>query len=377
MYISRTIEPKINDWMFRGKIIVIYGARQTGKSTLVKKIIADFPNDAKYFNGDESATKKLFEGAGDAAILQKIFGAHKIVVIDEAQRIEDVGLKLKIIADNFPKQQFIVTGSSSFDLANKISEPLTGRTVQFQLYPFSLKELSFVWSPPEIDSNLENLLIYGSYPAVINATSLEEKSLILKQLVAEYLYKDILSFDKIRKSETIKKFTEAVSLQTGNEVSYHELASLLQINKETAMRYLDILEQGFILYRLGSYSRNLRSEIDRSRKIYLMDTGVRNVLINNLNPLALRNDVGPLWENFIISEFKKSQFWAATSDPLYFWRTYQQQEIDLIKDAGGKLSALEIKWGKPRKAPPRSFTEAYPDSSWQSITRENYLSVLG
>lgn len=376
MYIPRTIEPEIKKWLFKGKIIVIYGARQTGKSTLVKKILQDYPDESTYLNGDENRTKKLFEAAGDAVTLKEIVSKGKIIVIDEAQKIENIGLKLKILVDNFPNQQIIATGSSSFDLANKISEPLTGRNIQFWLYPFSLKELSQIWSKTEISMRLENLLLYGTYPAVINAVSLEEKELLLKQIVNEYLYRDVLSLSKIRKRETLKNFTEAISLQIGNEVSYNELANLLQISKETAMSYLDIMEQGFTLFRLTSFSRNLRSEINRSRKVFFFDTGVRNALINNLNPLSLRNDLGGLWENFIISEIKKNQFWAVNTAPLYFWRTYQQEEIDLVKDEGGKLLAYEIKWQKPKKRPPKNWLKAYPNSSWETITKDNFLDFF-
>lgn len=376
MYIPRSIEPKINNWLFKKKIIIIYGARQTGKSTLVKRIMANYQSESKYFNGDEQATKKLFENAADLSTLKNIIGRSKLVIIDEAQKIENIGLKLKILVDNFPKQQIIATGSSSFDLASKISEPLTGRTVQFMLYPLSIAELAGIWDPLELKLQLENLMIYGFYPAIVTAPSLEEKTILLKQLVSDYLYKDILSFDRVRKSEIIKKFTEAVSLQTGNEVSYNELANLLQINKQTVMSYLDILEQGFILFRLTSFSRNLRSEIDKSRKIYLFDTGVRNVLINNLNPLSLRTDTGALWENFVVSEFKKRQFWQANTNPLYFWRTYQQQEIDLLEDKAGKLSAYEIRWQKTKRKPPKVWEENYPESTWQSITKDNFLEIF-
>lgn len=376
MYIPRSIELKIKNWLFKGKIIIIYGARQTGKSTIVKRLLAEYPQESKYFSADETATKKVFEQAGDASTLSSIIGKHKIVAIDEAQKIENIGLKLKIIADNFPDQQIVATGSSSFDLANKISEPLTGRSVQFWLYPLSLQELAGVWDRAEIDLQLENLLVYGCYPAVVTAKSIEDKAVILKQLTTEYLYQDILSFDRIRKSEVIKRFTEAISLQTGNEVSYNELANLLQIGKQTAVSYLDILEQGFILFRLTSFARNLRQEINRSRKVYFFDTGIRNVLINNLNPLTLRNDIGALWENFVVSEFKKGQYWMGTTAPLYFWRTYQQQEIDLLTERGGKISAFEIKWKKGRRNPPKNWREAYPGSSWETITRDNYLDKV-
>lgn len=376
MYIPRTIEPKIKEWLFKDKIIVIYGARQTGKSTIVKRIIADYAKDYTVFNGDETETRRKFSQAGDVSTLGTLIGKNKLIVIDEAQKIEDIGLKLKILIDAFPHQQIIATGSSSFDLANKIAEPLTGRTVQFTLYPLSLLELSQVWEPGEIDLQMENLLLYGSYPSVVTAPSLEAKTLLLKQLVSDYLYKDVLSFDRVKKSEVLRKFTEAIALQIGNEVSYNELSNLLQIGKETVVTYLDILEQGFLVFRLTSFSRNLRQEINRSRKIYPMDTGIRNALINNLNPLTIRTDVGALWENFIVSEFKKQQYWAANTAPLYFWRTYSQEEIDLVKDEGGKLFAFEIKWQKSKKRPPKNWLASYPTSQWQSITKDNFLDVL-
>jgi len=377
MYIPRLIEPKIRDWLFREKIIVIYGARQTGKSTIVNRILANYPKNSRYFNGDETETRRLFSEAGDRVTLKRIAGDAKIIVIDEAQKIEKIGLKLKILVDAYPQQQIIATGSSSFDLANKISEPLTGRTVQFSLYPLSVAELSRIWGETELKLQLPNLMIYGSYPAVVTASSLEEKAVILKQLVTDYLYRDVLSFDRVQKSEALRKLTEAISLQTGNEVSYNELSGLLQIGKQTAISYLDILEQGFIVFRLTSFSRNLRQEINRSRKVYLIDTGVRNALINNLNPLTLRTDIGALWENFVVAEFKKQQYWAANSSPLYFWRTYQQEEVDLVKDEGGKLYAYEIKWSKPKIRPPKNWLTAYPQSEWKHITRDNFMEVLG
>ncbi len=378
MYIPRSIEPKISEWLFKGKILVVYGARQTGKSTLVKRIINNYP-DSKYLNAEASEVKKLFQKAQDPSTLIQITGRankNKIVVLDEAQKIENIGIKLKLLIDTFPQIQIIATGSSSFDLASKISEPLTGRTVHFMLYPLSLSELARVYEQAEVNQQLENFLIYGLYPAVVTASSLEEKTILLKELVSDYLYKDVLSFDRVHKSEVLKEMTEAVALQTSTEASFNELANLLQVGKQTVVSYLDILEQSFVIFRLTSYSRNLRQEINRSRKIYLLDTGVRNALINNLNTLSLRTDTGALWENFVVSEFKKSQFWAANTNPLYFWRTYQQQEIDLIEDKDGMLHAYEIKWQKPKKHAPKNWLAAYPNSAWYSITKDNFLDFF-
>lgn len=375
-YIPRSVEPAIEKYLFKGRTIVIYGARQTGKTTLVKKILERHPLKTKYISCDNPDQRMELEHAETSSNLKQVIGDHQIIVIDEAQRVSDIGIKLKLLVDNFPDQQIIATGSSSFDLANKIIETLTGRTFEFHLTPFSLTELSAIWDKTEINRQLENLLIFGSYPAVINAPSLEEKAILVRHLADQYLYKDLLAFNRVRKTEFIKKFLEAVAIQTGSEVSYNELANLLTVSKQTAMSYLDILEQGFILFRLTSFSRNLRQEINRSRKIYFFDNGIRNALINNLNPLNLRADKGALWESFIVSEFKKQQFWAANTAPLYFWRTYDQAEIDLIKDEGGTLSAYEIKWQKPKTRPPKNFAKSYPDSTFQTITSENFLTQI-
>lgn len=376
MYIARSIEPIITKHLFKGKIIVIYGARQTGKTTVVKKILENSPADAKYYNCDESDIRASFENAQTSTNLKQIIGNTRLIVIDEAQRVSDIGLKLKLLADNFPDQQILATGSSSFDLANKIAEPLTGRTYEFQLFPFSLKELSSVWDKTEMTRQLENLLIYGSYPGVVSASSLEEKAVQLKQLTNQYLFKDILTFGRIRKTDFLEKFCAALALQTGNEVSTNELSSLLTVSKDTITSFLDILEQSFILFRLGSFSRNLRKELAKSKKVFFLDTGIRNILINNLNPLDLRLDKGALWENFVISEIKKRQFWAVSKFPLYFWRTYDRQEIDLIEDKNGKLIATEIKWQKSRKNPPKIWKSTYPNSSFSTITRESFLNHL-
>lgn len=376
LYIPRSVEPKIEKYIFKGKVVIIYGARQTGKTTLVKKILARHPLKTKYISCDNPDQRLELEQAETSSNLKQVIGNNKIIVFDEAQKVKDIGIKLKLLVDNFPEQQIIATGSSSFNLANRIKESLTGRTFEFYLHPLSIKELGAVWDKTEIYRQLENLLIYGSYPAVINAASLEEKATTVKLLADQYLYKDVLSFEKVRKSEFLKKFLEAIALQTGNEVSYNELSNLLSLNKQTIMSYLDILEQGFILFRLTSFSRNLRQEINRSRKIYLLDNGIRNALINNLNPVNLRADKGALWENFVVSEFKKQQFWPVTTAPLYFWRTYDQAEIDLVKDTGGKLAAFEIKWQKAKNRPPKNFVRAYPNSTFHSITSENFLDFL-
>lgn len=375
-YIPRSIEEDIKKWLFKGKIIIIYGARQTGKSTLVKRILDQFPNESKYFNGDEIDTKDLFEKYGDHATLKDVVGNYRLVVIDEAQKIKDIGLKLKILVDNFPEQQIIVTGSSSFELANRAAESLTGRNISLYLYPLSLKELSRIWDRRELNLRLESLLIYGTYPAVIKAPSFEEKEAVIRQIVSDYLYKDILALANIRKSELLRKLTEALSWQVSDEVSYSELARLLETTKETMMSYLEILEQGLVLYRLTTYGRNLRQELNRSQKVYFHDNGIRNVLINSFNGILLRSDRGAVWENFIMGEFKKRQYNILNTHPLHFWRTYDQQEIDLVEVVNGRLLATEIKWQKLKKSPPKAWTESYKDYSWNSINKDNYLDYL-
>lgn len=375
-YIPRSIEKEIEKWLFKGKVMIIYGARQTGKSTLVKRIIDKHPNDSKYFNGDETDTKDIFERFGDHTTLKEIIGDHRLIVIDEAQKINDIGLKLKILVDYFPQQQIIVTGSSSFELANRAAEPLTGRNMSFWLYPFSLKELSQIWDKQEIKRKLESLLIYGMYPAVVKASSLEQKEALIKQIVSDYLYKDVLALARVHKSELLRKLTEALSWQVGNEVSYSELARLLETTKETVMAYLDILEQGLIFYRLYSYRKNLRQELNRSQKVFFYDSGVRNALINSFSGILLRNDRGAIWENFVMGEIKKRQFDILNIHPLRFWRTYDQQEIDLVESYDGKIFATEIKWQKIRRNPPKAWTDAYKNSSWTSITKDNFLEIL-
>lgn len=373
MYIPRSIEPDIKKSLFKGKIIIIYGPRQAGKTTLVKKLISETKKSVGYFNCDEGDIRDLLNAAQTSSQLKEIIGNNDFVVFDEAQRIENAGLKLKLLIDNFPKQQIIATGSSSFELADKITEPLTGRNFQFILSPLSTSELLAVWGKIETSRQLENLILYGGYPAVINCAGLAAKIIQIKQLAGDNLYKDILKFFSLKGSETVRKLLEGLALQVGQEVSYEELGNLAGINKQTAVSYVEILEKTFIIFRLRPFSRNLRKEIDKMHKIFFYDTGVRNALINNFNPISLRGDRGQIWENFVISERRKRQYWAGNSLNNYFWRTYDQQEIDLIEEKNGKLFAFEIKWKKEKKSSPKIWQETYPNSEWQSVNRENFL----
>ncbi len=375
--LTRTIQKNIENKLFKGKIVIIYGARQTGKTTLVKQILKNHHHKKSvYLNCDEPDDRFALTNKTSTE-LKNFIGDNEIVVIDEAQRVENIGLTLKLLIDNYPNIQIIATGSSSFDLANKINEPLTERKYTFRLYPFSLPELTQKFSPREIDRLLENYLRFGLYPEIINNPSEAENN--LKELANSYLYKDVLQFLGIKKSDIIYKLLQAIALQNGNEVSYNELASILQIDKKTVYHYILILEQSFIIFRLNPFSRNLRTELRKLRKIYFYDIGVRNALINNFNPLNIRNDVGALWENFLISERIKFLKNNSSSVKNYFWRTHQQQEIDYLEEKNQKLSAFEFKWNpkKAKKQAPKPFREAYPNTPFKVITPENYQKFVG
>jgi len=377
-YIPRAIEGIIKKHLFKGKVIIIYGARQTGKTTLVKKILADYSKfSSKYINCDEEDFRRLLTEANTSTQLKQIIGESKLIVFDEAQRVANIGLKLKLLVDNFPNQQIIATGSSSFELAQNIIEPLTGRNLQFWLHPFSIKELRNVFDKVEIKRMLETFLIYGCYPAVVNVSSLEEKKILISSITQDYLFKDILKFRGIKAEETARKLLQALALQLGNEVSLNELANLVGVSKETIASYLEILEKAFIIFKLPPFSRNLRKEIGKLRKVYFYDLGIRNALINNQNPLSLRTDVGVLFENFVIAEKKKEENFVGNLKNLYFWRTYAKQEIDLVEEVGGRLYAYEIKWQKTKGKPPKAWRETYPTAFWQLVNHQNFLEVFG
>jgi predicted AAA+ superfamily ATPase len=307
--------------------------------------------------------------------LKNIIGSKKIVLIDEAQRVADIGITLKLIIDTIPNIQLVVTGSSAFDLRNNLNEPLTGRKFDYQLYPFATAELVNATSQLEEKRMLEHRLIYGMYPDVVNHPS--DAKMLLIELTNSYLFKDILTYKNIRRPDELVKLITALALQVGNEVSYNEFGKMASMDKETVERYLDLLEKAFVIFRLPAFSRNLRNELKKSRKIYFYDNGIRNALINNFQPLTLRNDAGALWENFIISERKKHNVYNGISANVYFWRTHAQQEIDYIEERDGRLYAYECKWNENRKVKiPASFAEAYPEHLFQIINPVNYLEFI-
>ncbi|HCE57905.1 MAG TPA: ATPase [Prolixibacteraceae bacterium] len=372
--IKREIEALILSKFFKGKTIILLGARQVGKSSLLKQIEASINQKVIWLNADNPEVRIILNQLnGNRA--KEIFPKGSIIFIDEAQRLENSGLTLKIIHDNCEEFQMIATGSSSFELSDKIKEAMTGRKWSYSLFPISYNELYNHSGAFETFRNLETRLIYGSYPEVINHPGNEKE--ILHELMTDYLYKDIFMLKDVRKPDAIENLLKALAFQVGNQVSYRELSQLVGIDKETIEKYIYLLEEAFIIFRLGSFSRNLRNELKHSRKIYFVDNGIRNALINRFSPTDLRDDTGALWENYLISERRKKNEYTRSYKNTYFWRTTFQQEIDYIEESDGKINAFEFKWGeKPRFKVPAPFTTTYPEAEVTLITRENYTSFL-
>jgi len=372
--LARKIQKRIENSLFKGKVIILYGPRQVGKTTLVKKILESYLNDSVYFSCDEPDVRQALTNKTSNA-LHSFLGNKKLIVLDEAQRVKDVGLTLKLLVDNFPNIQIIATGSSSFELSNKVIEPLTGRNVEFHLYPFSVQELLSVNDQLTVQRILERRLIYGMYPEVIKASGAEEEKAV-RSIARDYLYKDILMFQDIKNPEILEKLLQALALQLGNEVSYNELSQLIGVDKNTVSNYIQILEKAFVIFRLPPFARNLRNELKKLRKIYFYDNGIRNALINNFNNVDLRNDVGPLWENFMLSERIKWHQSHNQQPNLFFWRTHSRQEIDLIEEGQGKLTGYEFKWQNQRYQAPQAFQKSYPSTTVSLICQENFLDFL-
>lgn len=374
MLVERTIEASIKKRLFKNKAILISGPRQSGKTTLLKKLEKNLQGRVLFLNCDEPDIRKLLTGASSTT-LKNITGPADIIMIDEAQRVRNIGLTLKLLTDSLPGVQTLVTGSAALELADEINEPLTGRKWEYLLLPFSIQELVRYHGILEEKRLLHQRLIYGMYPDVINNPGDERE--ILTSLSGSYLYKDIFILQEIRRPEIIERLLEALALQVASEVSYNELSRILGIDTATVQRYIDLLEKSYVVFRLRSFSRNLRNELKKSRKIYFYDNGIRNALISNLQPFELRTDKGALWENFLVSERVKFLQNNRIHAGQYFWRTKQQQEIDYIEEREGVLNAFEFKTSSRNKSKfPRTFLKAYPGGTARIINAENYLEFL-
>jgi len=368
----RLIQPAIEKSLYKGKVIVLYGARQVGKTTLIRTLQEKHPGDSLYLNCDEPDIRSSLSDKTSTE-LRRLLGSKTLILVDEAQRVKNIGLTLKLLVDTFPQIQVIATGSSSFDLSNTISEPLTGRKIEFHLYPLAASEFLAQSSPLEIQRSLEYHMRFGMYPGVVTS---DDPAEALLEIARSYLYKDVLEFQTVKNPDLLRRLLQALALQVGGEVSYNKLGTMLGIDKVTVARYISLLEQGYVIFHLPPYSRNLRKELGRQRKIYFHDLGVRNALINNFNPLELRQDVGMLWENFFVSERLKFVHSRRRHPNLYFWRTYDGNEIDYLEEEGGKLTGFECKWGSEKWRVPQAFLSAYPGSQVHLVNRSNVLDYL-
>ena len=375
--IERDLKAVLESKIGKGKVLLLIGPRQVGKTTLLKNILTSISSEKKvqFWNCDESDVRQFLSEANSAK-LKSFVGNSDFIVIDEAQRVKDIGLTIKLLHDSFPNVQLAVTGSSSLDLSNSINEPLTGRKFEYNLFPFSTNELVSHTSMLEEMRLLKNRLVYGFYPDVVNNPG-EEKE-ILTNIANSYLYKDLFEFQDIRKSSVIEKLVQALALQVGSEVSFNELGNLLGIDTVTVQRYVDLLEKAYVIFHIRSFSRNVRNELKKSIKIYFYDNGVRNSVISNFSPVELRSDIGALWENFLISERIKNNAYHNKHAKYYFWRTTQKQEIDFIEEVDQNLFAYEFKYN-PKKVNskcPVTFSNNYPNVPFDVITSENYMDFV-
>jgi predicted AAA+ superfamily ATPase len=366
---NRDLQNQLEKWLFKGKVLVLIGARQVGKTTLLQQMFQN-NKETLWLNADESTIRNRFEELSLNNI-KSIIGNYKIVIIDEVQRIANAGLLLKLMVDNFKQTQFIATGSSSLDISENIFEPLTGRQIQFHLYPFSLKELYVGKSDFEIEQELPFHLVYGNYPDVCNNRA--DAETLIKNLSNLYLYKDVLAWKDIRKPDLLDKILELLAYQIGSEVSINELANTLQVKSETVESYINLLEKSFVVFRLSAYSTNARKEVSKMNKIYFWDNGVRNAVIDSMEDLSLRNDVGQLWENLMISERLKMNSYFHPFIKPYFWRNYNQSQVDYVEILKDQIFGFEMKWNKNKNHKiSKAFTNIYPDSKNDIINPRNF-----
>lgn len=374
--ISRFIEKQILKSIEPGKVIGLFGPRRTGKTILMTKIKEELKDKLILMVSGENLDAAESLSSQRISILKKFIGSYRYLFIDEAQKIPNIGVNLKLITDHLPQVSVFVSGSSSFDLRYQIGEPLVGRSRFFYLYPIAQLELENQEDYLKTKENLENRLVFGSYPQVITAETNEQKIEVLESIRDGFLLKDILELDNLKDSLFVFNLLRLLAFQIGNDISYSELASNLNVNKKTVMRYIELLEKTYVIFSLRGFSRNLRKEYTKSPRIYFWDNGIRNAVIANFNSLNFRDDIGRLWENYCVSERLKKARYQNIRANRYFWRTYDQQEIDLVEEREGRLFGYEIKWKDGKTKPPKAFLAAYPDSEFQLITRENYLEFI-
>lgn len=373
--IKRYYSKKISKFLEPNKVLVLYGPRQAGKTTLLKEFLKSYKKNVYSSTGENSNLQRILE-SNDFSKIIPFFKDYNLIAIDEAQKIENIGQGLKIIVDQIKGISIIATGSSSFDLSNKVGEPLVGRQKVIKLFPISAIELADNYGKMFLNDQLENLLIYGSYPEIITAKSYSKKKEYLVQIRDSYLCKDILEFEKIKNNRKILDILRLIAFQIGDEVSLEEIGSSLNMSKNTVEKYLDLLEKSFVLINVRGFSKNLRKEITKMSRYYFYDIGIRNAIIENFNPLENRNDAGMLWENFIIIERIKKQMYRSIFSNNYFWRTYDQKEIDWVEEREGKLFGYEIKWGNKKTKEPKIWRQTYPEAKFKIINRENYLDFI-
>lgn len=374
--IRRHYERLISDQMhLDNRVIVLYGPRQVGKTTLVRLLLENYSGKVLTINADDTDYQPVLSSRSMHQLRQLVSG-YDLLFLDEAQRVPDIGINLKLLYDQLPSLKIIATGSSSFELANRIQEPLTGRAWTFQLMPIGLCELADTMNPFELDHQLEDWLVFGAYPALFAIENRQLKVNYLQEIARAYLFKDVLTIGNVKYPPKIRDLVRLLAFQIGSEVSINELSNTLQIARDTVVAYIDLLEKAFIVFRLSGYSRNLRKEIVRHDKIYFYDLGIRNAVIENFSPLPNRNDSGNLWENFLIVERMKTHTYRREGANRYFWRTYTGAEIDYVEESGGRLQGFEFKFNHKNVRAPQSWLENYPEATFQTVNRDNYLDFV-
>lgn len=374
-YVPQSLLEHLTEYVSAGKVVIIYGPRQVGKTTLLNRFLAD-QDKVLFVSGEDIAVQRRLSSQSIEQ-LKSFVGDHALLAIDEAQQVPHIGLNLKLLVDHCPHLKIIVTGSSSFDLANQVGEPLTGRKSTLRVFPLSQIEMNQVENAVQTEARLEERLLYGSYPEVILMQDNFRREEYLRELVSSYLYKDILEIEGVRKSKSITQILQLLAFQIGKAVSISEVAQQVGLNSKTVARYIDLLEKAFVLVRVGGFSRNLRKEVSKSDRYYFYDVGVRNALINQFNSINVRNDVGELWENYLVMERLKKQAYQREPANNYYWRTYHHQEIDWVEERNGELHGYEIKWKETQVKVPTDWRKAYPDASFTVVNRDNYLKFIG